>query len=139
MTPHSEAPACRLSIPVPPSVNHAFRNVSQREREAARRAGRTLRGRARTAGYQKWATDAGWEVRRQIMAMGLQGRVAVPGEIVIEIAVARGWADIDNLLKPTLDLLVTMLVIDDDRFVRRLSIEHGQGIEQMEISIWPMA
>lgn len=83
----------------PPSLNHVFVNVAKV-------------GRVRSALYRGWQTLAHLELRKH-------GPWHVPGKVRVEIQVARKGtrADIDNLIKPTLDLLVSAGRIADDRNV----------------------
>lgn len=95
--------ALTLAIPVPPSINHAFVNVPRR-------------GRVKSKAYRDWRTQAGW-------ALQSQPHAKVPGRVVVDIAVRRPSpnADVDNRIKPVLDLLVLHHVIDDDKNVARVS------------------
>ncbi len=83
----------------PPSLNGIFANA------------RSV-GRIKTAAYNGWRTLAHLELRKH-------GPWHVPGRIKVEIQVGRAGtrADIDNLIKPTLDLLVSAGRIADDRNV----------------------
>jgi Holliday junction resolvase RusA-like endonuclease len=91
-------PIVQLTLPAPPSANALFRN--------------TATGRVRTELYDQWLSHAGWRLRAQRPRL-------VAGPVVILIGVERtnALADIDNRIKPTLDLLVKQHVIEDDRFV----------------------
>jgi crossover junction endodeoxyribonuclease RusA len=100
------ASACTtLTIPAPPSVNNLFSN--------------SVRGRFKTPAYKAWLAEAGWRVREQMAADGCD---PVPGRVVIVMGVERTSlrADLDNTAKAAIDLLVSMKVIDDDRFVTGL-------------------
>lgn len=67
--------------------------------------------RFRTKEYLKWQQDGLWL---------LKSYSRVSGEVTVEITV---WtkqydrADVDNFIKPALDLLVHAGIIDDDKFV----------------------
>ena len=86
-----------ISIPVPPSVNHMHKS------------GRGYR--YSTAEYRNWQRSAGWEVLRQkpvpLTACRYEVELTLPAKL-------RG--DIDNRIKPVLDLLVKLGVVPDDRF-----------------------
>lgn len=121
-----------LRLPVPPSTNNLF---------VARRDGK---GRAKTSEYKAWVEAAG----KWIMT---QPRRLIDGPVRVEIEAPVGRTrDIDNIAKPTLDLLVTMGVIQDDRYVDELRIVRvakgeaskddplGQLVEMMTVSVWPL-
>lgn len=85
-----------LTLPAPPSANNLFSTT---------KSGR----RVKSKHYDFWTSEAGWRLKAQ-------HPVKVPGKVVILIAVERSsdLADIDNRIKPILDLLVAHKVIDDD-------------------------
>ncbi|MEK6591517.1 MAG: RusA family crossover junction endodeoxyribonuclease [Pseudomonadota bacterium] len=91
--------AAFFTLPMPPSANNMFIN--------------TGRGRARSEAYNAWINEAGWELRRQRVPK-LKGRVRV--NIRLERP-SVGKADVDNRIKPVLDLLQTMGVLTDDSLV----------------------
>lgn len=85
-----------LDLPFPPSVNALTFNAK--------------RGRAKTERYNKWLNAAGWELKRQ-----------KPGKVKGDYALwlycerpDRRKRDIDNLVKPVSDLLVSHGVVEDD-------------------------
>ncbi|MEM7730504.1 MAG: RusA family crossover junction endodeoxyribonuclease [Pseudomonadota bacterium] len=83
-----------LRITTPPSVNHLFATVGKR--------------RVKTRDYQRWIDMAGWECLAH-----RQRKVSGPYRVVI--GVPRGVrGDIDNRIKPVLDLLVRQGLTDDD-------------------------
>ena len=92
-------------LPFPPSVNGMYLNVHGR-------------GRAKTDAYEKWKSDAGWELKAQRVKP-----IAGVVEIKIDLDETRR-GDADNRTKAVLDLLVTHGVIRNDskKFVRRVSI-----------------
>lgn len=114
-------PALRLSIPVPPSTNNLF---------VARRDGK---GRAKTSSYEAWIGAAG----KWILT---QKRRLIDGPVRVEImAPVNRKRDIDNIIKPTLDLLSKIMgIIQDDRYVDDLRIVRVAKGEMMTISIWPL-
>lgn len=87
-----------LLLPSPPSTNNLFRN--------------TRRGRVKSEHYERWISEAGWRLK-------LQRPAPVLGPVVVLIGVERTntRADIDNRIKPTLDLLVAHQLIKDDSLV----------------------
>lgn len=108
-----------LTLPVPPSMNNAFINV------------RGV-GRVKSKKYKLWQQAAGW-------ALQAQPHAKIPGKVRIRIQVRRPSAnsDIDNRVKPLLDLLVLHRVIDDDRNVASVYAEWAD-IETCSITIEPM-
>lgn len=89
-----------IAITQPPSANKLWKRVLGRG------------GRAPSKEYRDWLVMAQTELR-------LQDARPVHGAVVIVMNVERGSAlsDIDNRIKPTLDLLVKSGLIDDDRYV----------------------
>ena len=105
-----------IALPMPPTSNRIFVNVPGK-------------GRVRSKKYTKWAKEAGWAVRMQKI-----GRIS--GKVEVEIGVKRvAAADIDNRIKPTLDLLVTMGVIDDDKHVEKITCEWRDDIEGAVVTV----
>jgi len=104
-----------LTLPRPPSANNLFVNVG-RKRVTSKR-------------YNAWQTEAGWELQRQ-----RPGRIA--GEWEIDIALPIGTvADLDNLAKPILDLLVAHRVVDDDKFCTRLTVAKAKTLGSCIITL----
>lgn len=94
-----------LEITRPPSTNACFKNIPGR-------------GRARTSEYNAWIAHATQE-------LALQKPGCVRGKFSITLQCQRDseWADIDNIVKPTLDALKKFGCIVDDRFCAMLSAE----------------
>lgn len=87
-----------IRIPIPPSLNGIFRNVPGI-------------GRVKTGGYKRWITQAGYAVLAQRPEKW-------KGDVAVSIAIGpRQRGDLDNRIKPVLDLLTKMQVIEDDRKV----------------------
>lgn len=84
----------------PPSLNNVF--------ATNRKTGR----RFKTADYTAWATASAVELNRQ-------KQWHVPGKVRVFLCFSRSdtRADLDNLIKPVLDLLVTSGRMSDDRNV----------------------
>lgn len=113
-----------LRLPMPPSVNRAYAN---------RKSGEG-RGRVATKALRSWKSAARSSVA--IALVGVTHRPVFVGrvDVSIHLPVPTGGArrDGDNVVKPTLDLLVACGVIADDnwRYVRRSSVEWvDDGIE----------
>ena len=96
-------------IPVPPSMNHAWRST--------KRGGHYIEG-----SVKKWRTQAAWELTQQ-KCRPVIGVV----EVHLTVRHPKQRSDIDNRIKNVLDLLVTKGVIatDDDTVVRRVIAEWG--------------
>lgn len=102
-----------IRLPMPPSTNNLFANGKNG-------------GRFKTAAYKAWRTEAGYRLLAQhpekhkgdvILAMRFGPRIAN--------------ADVTNRIKAAEDLLVELRVIEDDRFVVKVSAEWAdvQGCE----------
>lgn len=98
----------RIELPYPPTLNSCFHNISGR-------------GRAVTPRYREWTNEALWMVTSQ-----------KPQKFDVEVSISIGIVapdkrprDIDNLIKPCLDLLVKAGVIPDDnsKYVRKVSAQ----------------
>ena len=92
-----------FTMPVPPSVNQAYRN--------------TKRGRAKTKSYTDWLLYAYQMIRMQKVQK-------ISGRCIVIIGVERESlaADIDNRIKLALDAIVSADIIDDDRFVTAIAL-----------------
>lgn len=96
-----------LNLPIPPSVNGAWRNVPGK-------------GRVKSAAYKAWVTSTAWQIRSQrIVGQPLNYPVAV--SIKCERPTAN--SDIDNRIKPILDILKTAGIYLDDKQVMKVSCE----------------
>jgi len=104
---------------IPPSTNACYRNV-------------VGKGRARTKRYKDWAAAAGWD-------MNGHGQVDGPftAIIVIDRKARHGLSDIDNRIKPVLDLLQTHGVIVNDRACESVTAQWGEADGGMSIRISP--
>lgn len=87
--------AVLLALSFPPSVNNLFANVAH--------------GRVITKQYREWREENGWRI-----AAAKPRRVAGPVTIELSFEDRPGRRDLDNLLKPVLDLLVAHSIIDGD-------------------------
>ena len=88
-----------VDLPVPPSANALTFNLPGK-------------GRAKTAEYERWIAHAGLLVNAAV-ATALPKK---PWGVNLRAKVNYG-RDIDNLVKPVNDLLVTQGIIEDDRYV----------------------
>ena len=98
-----------VSIPKPPSLNNLFANAGKR-------------GRVKTPAYEAWIEEAGYALNRQTAYAP-----PIQGPVYVHISVNKGGADLDNLPKAVLDLLVKHRLIDDDRNVVKLTLLHSPG------------
>lgn len=89
-----------LELPTPPSVNECFGEHG---------GGKGKRGRHETRKYQDWKGHALWRLRMQ-KPPRFDGCVVVFGSVDR----MNGNADIDNRIKPTLDILKTAGLYGDD-------------------------
>jgi crossover junction endodeoxyribonuclease RusA len=110
-----DEPICRLLLPIPPTTNNLFRNIQ-------------TGGRARTAAYKTWLHEAGWEIKMQ-RAPTLHPPLRTCLRVLIEAPLGSN-RDLDNALKPLLDLLVKMGVIADDSLIDDLRIVRSMFCEQ---------
>ena len=94
--PGPKSMRAEIELPMPPSVNQLWFNVPGK-------------GRARTEPYRNWIEAAGWELKSQRPEN-------IVGSVAVKISAGAGdkVRDLDNLIKPLLDLLVTHAVIADD-------------------------
>lgn len=114
--------ALHLSAP-PPSLNNLFINVKRK-------------GRVKSPDYNAWITTALLQLRRQ-------NGWHVGGPVYIRLVFNRQdtRADLDNLIKPTVDILVAAGRIQDDRHMMKVEAEFASGTHgtRIEIRRWPMA
>lgn len=104
-------------LPAPPSANTLF----VRPRRGVRAPSRA---------YKRWQEQAGHLVRSQLRRQQVQPvPPRTPFECRLHIAIDRR-GDLDNRIKPTLDLLQKVGVFPDDRWcdLLRLRRETGAGI-----------
>jgi Holliday junction resolvase RusA-like endonuclease len=112
-----------IALPLlPPSSNALFKNARK--------------GRVKTDAYNSWLSQMGLLVRNQC-------KVRMPGRsnVAILIEDKDNGADCDNRIKPAIDLLVHLGILQDDssRFVRSVSATWTPEIEGLKIQVWPVA
>ena len=88
-------------LPIPPSANNLYTD--------------TPKGRRKSKKYKQWLQEAGWCLNTQ-KTLQLE---AVPFQVNIEARIDRG-RDLDNCIKPILDLLVAHKLTPDDRWCDKL-------------------
>lgn len=109
-----------LSLPLAPSVNRLWRIAGKRMIKSPQ--------------YKAWLEEAGWMIRQQT-------RDTIDGEYAIHIRAQRvnKRADLDNLLKATSDLLVSMKVVEDDSQCVALAAEWAkESTAPMIVTLIPM-
>lgn len=101
---------------IPPSLNNAFLN--------------TKKGRIKSPAYREWIARAQRDLRRQ-------AGWHVPGKISVRLLFRKGEtrADLDNLIKPCLDLLVGAGRIADDRNVVEVCARFASDLKGVRIEL----
>ncbi|KKJ75422.1 hypothetical protein WH95_18445 [Kiloniella litopenaei] len=90
----------------PISLNNAYKNVKGR-------------GRVKTAEYKAWIMALQYEFKSQ-----LRHKIEGPYKLIIRVNQHVTKADVDNLIKPISDVLVSIGATDDDRKMRGVDIEY---------------
>lgn len=102
-----------LQLPFPPSANRLWR-----------RAGHTIH---KSKTYTDWLRDAGWQVIAQ-----KAGGIAGPYTLSIQAKRPdKRRRDIDNIIKPISDLLMSVGAVEDDSHCEMVSarwVTAGEGI-----------
>lgn len=97
-----------LSIPLPPSANHIWKNYHK------------------SKAYKAWIVEAGWLSKRRDKIVG-------PWRItVLAKRPDKRRRDLDNLLKPIIDLVVSLGLVEDDSKLEMISarwVTSGEGVE----------
>jgi Holliday junction resolvase RusA-like endonuclease len=122
-----------LELPLPPSTNDLFANVSREQRAAARARGMNLPGRVRTKNYNAWIKEAGWMLKAQ-------RQKPVKGPVNIEYFVCiDAKADLGNLEKAATDLLVShgMIEGDDPSVVKRIVMQWSEDVPALRLCVTP--
>lgn len=119
--PPEGEPAARFTVPVCPSTNNLY---------VPRRDGK---GRAKTSTYKAWELEAGWQINLQSPDKTLP---ALKRVVVLIEAPFNYTRDIENV-KPVCDLLKTMGIILDDRYVETFCVTRIKG-DHMIVSLWPI-
>lgn len=97
-----------LRLPTPPSINHAFATVLRGDKAL----------RIKSEAYKAWITEAGYAPGWQRLTEDRHNAIPWRCEIVAYgLAAAR---DVDNLIKPTLDLICTMTGLRDNAPLREV-------------------
>jgi len=104
----------------PPSLNNAFPTSKNSHRYAS-------------AAYKKWKSGAGWEIKAQ----GIK-HISGDFEVVISIGAKASRADLDNLIKPVVDLLVSMKITDDDAKMQLVTIRRTAKHDGVKVWVFRM-
>lgn len=102
----------QITIPLPPSLNNAFTNAGRR-------------GRIKSPEYRIWCDNADllFKVRSAVMPR-------IEGTYGVMICVPlRMRGDIDNRIKPIVDLLVRSGKVDDDSKMQFVSVHRRDFVE----------
>lgn len=94
-----------VTLPPPPSINRAFRNVPGK-------------GRVKTRDYRQWRQAAAQTIVAQVRA---DQRIGGAVSVAINLP-ATMTGDIDNRIKGLLDALVASGRIDDDKHVAEITV-----------------
>jgi Holliday junction resolvase RusA-like endonuclease len=118
------APIMKATLPKPPSINHIYGYTCQK---GFARSYITKEGR-------EWFEEAGYKLKAQIRK---KKPIEVPCEIWINLYTCR-TQDVDNVLKPILDLLQKQGIVKNDSLFYKLDIEKHKvkkDEERIEIEI----
>lgn len=104
-----------IVLPIPPSLNGMYRNVPKI-------------GRVKTREYKAWEKEAA-----KALTFAAWDCPVAPYEITIRININhRG--DIDNRVKPILDLLVRHKVLTGDQWVNALHVYRDRSIQSCTVA-----
>jgi crossover junction endodeoxyribonuclease RusA len=101
----------------PPSVNECFANVAGK-------------GRVRTKRYAQWAKAAGWDFNGKGTILGAFSCI-----ITIDHSRRHVLSDIDNRIKPTLDLLQTHGIVTNDNLCEEVTARWGDAKGGMTVEV----
>ena len=112
--------AYTVRLPIPPSANSMWRNVN----------GRTLLSKK----YRQWRGEARWGPDSKWPAVA--GLPVFEGPVSVDITLKRPRknADLDNRIKPILDVLEDAQIFENDNQVAKLSIRWGD-VEGAEVRV----
>lgn len=102
--------AVSLTLPYPPAVNNLYFN----------KAGG---GRAKSARYKSWCTEALWEAKRQRVGK-VEGHYAL---IIVACRPDARKRDLGNLEKPISDALKNAGIIEDDHLCQKITMAWGES------------
>ena len=106
---------------IPPSVNECYANVAGK-------------GRVRTKRYKLWSQASGWD---------FNGKGAIKGPFSCVITIDRSArhraSDIDNRIKPTMDMLQAHGIIENDNLCEVVTAAWGEAKGGMRVVVSPYA
>lgn len=115
----------KFTCPKPPSINHIY--------------GYTCKGGFARSYITKegkdWFEEAGYLLKSQVKT---KNPIETPCEIWIVLYTARMSQDVDNILKPILDLLQKQGIIKNDNLIYKLDIEKYKvkvGEERIDVEL----
>lgn len=107
-----------VNLPLPPSVNHLYRNVPGK-------------GRVKTDRYKTWITAAGWEMKGRRLP-----RLTGPYVLTMLCERKKGRRrDLSNLVKAIEDFLVTHRVIEDDSLCQKITLEWSSAVKGCRVFV----
>ena len=108
-----------VTLPYPPSLNNMFFNVRGR-------------GRVRSKEYDLWRAAATWALKDASQS----GRLAGPYNLTVRVGRRdRRKRDLDNLIKPLNDALVTAGVVRDDSDCQRIDAAWAPGLDGVTVTV----
>lgn len=122
----------------PPSLNNMFTNRMEKPnavRAATSPQGKKPKfGRQKSKRYNSWLNAAGWDANGK-------GTCSGPFKLVLTLSTEhrRSNADLDNRIKPVLDLLVTHGIVDGDQHCEAIHASWGNVIgKAFRAEVWPV-
>lgn len=90
-----------------------------------------------SARYKQWKKDAGWQLKAQ-HARSIVGPVSIT---ILLCKPTKQAIDLDNRVKPLLDLLVNCGVIEDDNdsVIHEIHVKKGEGFQGAKITVTPLS
>ena len=116
----------KLVLPKPPSINHIYGYTS---RGGFARSYITKEG-------KEWFEKAGKELKKQ---WNKRVPIKTEVEVYIELYTAYYRQDVDNILKPILDLLEKETIIENDSQVTMLNVQKykcKKTEQKVEVLVW---
>ena len=105
-----------IRIPQPPSTNNLFANING--------------GRVKSQAYKSWITAAGWELKAQ-KPTPIDG----PVSIALRVGACNRARDLDNFLKPVIDMLVAHKLIKTDNLTTVIGVTSEQAFEAVPVGM----
>lgn len=113
-----------FTIPLPPSANKLWVPVAK---------GKMIKSEP----YKAWLQEAGWMVKQQMLGSEGYGLEHIDGDadVAVTLVLPLSRMDIDNPIKPTLDVLEAVGVFTNDRQVKRLVVEYEAARPDMLVIV----